>query len=283
MTRQLTVTSSPEADAAGGVAQVVASLPVSLHPFDGGATAGHDGAATGATAPDGGAAALVAIAGIAGWPEEALGALAAGARGVVVVSPSAADVTALQERAKALGVPVVLDTEWAPNPAVAAAAPHFAAHDDEESLVEARVDAPVGSDLDQVLLAQLALVRAAVGPVVSLSPARWNKHGYDVLAQLASGARASLGAILTDAAPPQATVRIIKPHTAVALVLPGAGTAAPGKVTVSGPDGATLLPTQWETAHRALWRRLHALVEAGQSCEDLLDFAADASLLPALS
>ncbi|MCH6471992.1 hypothetical protein [Sinomonas terrae] len=265
MTQQLTVTSSHEADASGDVPQVVASLPVSLHPSD-----GEDSA-------------LVAIAGSPGWTEAALASIASGARGLMVIHPCAADVAALKDRASTLGVPVVVDTEWAHNPAVAAAAPHFAAHDDEDSLLEARVNAPVGADLDQVLLAQLALIRAAVGPVMSLTYARRNRHGYDALAALASGARASLAAILTNAIPGSATLRMIKPETAVTLTLPGAGTAAPGKVTVSGPEGATLLPTQWETAHRAAWRRLHGLADAGRACEDLEAFADDAALVASAS
>lgn len=261
MTQQLTVTSSPEADDAGAVAEVVASLPVSLHPSDGDASG------------------LAAIAGTSGWTERAIASISAGARGVMVISPIAADVSSLRERANAQGVPVVIDTEWAHNPAVAASAPHFAAHNDENSLLEARVNARAGADLDQVLLAQLALVRAAVDPVVSLTYARRNEHGYDALAQLASGARASLAAILTDAIPASASLRLIKPRNAVTLALPGAGTAAPGKVTVSGPEGATLLPTQWESAHRAAWRRLHALARAGQACDDLGAFAEDASFV----
>ncbi|WP_138444970.1 hypothetical protein [Sinomonas susongensis] len=261
MTQQLTVLSSPEADAGGGVPQVISSLPVSLHPTDG---AGSD---------------LVAVAGTPGWTEKALESIEAGARGVMVIRPSAADVTALRDRAEASGVPVVLDTEWAHNPAVAAAAPRFAAVNDENSLLEARVNAPVGVDVDQVLLAQLALIRAAVDPVVSLSHARRNRHGYDALAHLASGARASLSAILSDALPSSATLRIIKPRDAVTLAVPASETAAPGRVTVSGPDGATLLPTQWESAHRAAWRRLHALAEAGEACEDLSSFAADVAIV----
>lgn len=261
MTQQLTVTSSPEADAIGAVARVVASLPVSLHSSD-----------------DGGGA-LVAIAGASGWTDRALDSISSGAHGLMVISPSAADVTALKERAEALGVPVVIDTEWAHNPAVAAAAPQFARHNDENSFLEVRVNVPTGADLDQVLLAQLALIRTAVEPVVSLTYARRNGHGYDALAQLASGARASLTAILTDAVPASASLRIIKPRHAVTLTVPGSDTAAPGKVTVSGREGATLLPTLWESAHRAAWRRLHDLAEAGQGCDDLSAFAEDVALV----
>jgi hypothetical protein len=257
MTAQLTVTSSPQANAAGDVAQVIASLPVSLHPAS-------DGQAD-----------VAAISGTGAWTDTALEALASGTHGLLIIHPSPGDVAGLAARAKAAQVPVVIDTTWAYNPAVAAAAEHFAARYDTDSLLEARVNAPADSDLDQVLLAQLALVRAAVAPVVNLTYARRNRHGYDALADLAGGARASLSAILTDSVRKSATLRIITPRTAVTLTVPGPETAAPGTVTVSGPEGATLLTTSYETAHRVAWRHLHRLVETRTPSDDLAGFAAD--------
>jgi hypothetical protein len=95
------------------------------------------------------------------------------------------------------------------------------------------------------------------------------------MARLSGGARASLSAITTDSVPESAYLRIIKPETAVETVLPAPSTALPGRVTVSGPEGATLLTTKWETAHRSAWRRLHVLVQDGASDTDLTDFARD--------
>ncbi len=256
MTTQLTVTASPAAQESGDVAQVVAALPVSLHPASDRAD-------------------LVGISGEDGWPEAAADAIASGARGVLVVDPVAADVDALIERAAAAGVPVVLDSPWAGNPAVEGAAAAFAAQHDPDSFAETRVDAPVASDLELVLLNQLSLVRAAIGPVTRIRFAHRNARGYDALADLANGVTAGLSAVLSDSLPHAASLRVLRSETAVELAIPAPVTAAPAHVTVSGPDGATLLPTLWETAHRAAWRRLHRLVQAGETAEDLAGFASD--------
>jgi hypothetical protein len=256
MTAQFTVTASAAAQEAGDVAQVVAALPVSLHPASDRAD-------------------LVGIAGEEGWPEAAAEAIASGARGVLVVDPVAADVEALIERASAAGVPVVIDSPWSENPAVPGATEAFAAQHDPDSFAESRIDAPLGADLDRVLLNQLALIRAALGPVGEIRFARRTDRGYDAVARLESGVTAGLSAILSDALPHSATLRVLRSTTAVEVALPAPVTAAPGHVTVSGPDGATLLPTLWETAHRAVWRRLHRLVDAGRTADDLAGFARD--------
>lgn len=256
MTTQLTVTSSSAADAAGDIPQVIASLPVSLHPASDQAD-------------------LIGIAGEDGWVVAAEEAISSGARGVMIVDPVAADVTALIEKAEAAGVPVVIDARWSGNPAVASSADAFAEHHDADSLVEARVNVPLDSEIERVLLNQLSLVRTAVGPVKSITFARKNARGYDALAVLTSGASANLTAILSNSVPHSATLRILKPETSVEVELPGPATAAPGHAVVSGPDGATLLTTQWETAHRAAWRRLHSLVDAGKTSPDLAGFARD--------
>src|SRR4051794_24053841 len=185
MTARLSVFAAADADAADRIGQAVAALPVSLHPGDDGAD-------------------LVGIAGDPGWVAAATAAIDRGARGVLVVDPAPEDVRTLRERR----VPVVLDGRWTYNPAVLDSRPAFAARNDEESLVEARVDVPVGADLERVLLSQLALVRTAVAPVERLTFDRWNAHGYDARGTLASGARVALAAILTDALEPAASLRI---------------------------------------------------------------------------
>lgn len=259
MTTRFTVTATPAAKKAGDVAQVLASLPVSLHP-----------ASAEANSAD-----LMGFAGEDGWVAAVSEAIASGARGVLVVDPVAADVAALIATAEAAGVPVVLDSTWSHNPAVTNTADAFARHHSADSIVESRINAPVGSDTERVLLNQLSLVRTAVGAVRSIRFARRNDKGYDALATLASGASASLAAILTNSVPTSATLRILGSETAVELELPGPATAAPGHAVVSGPEGATLLPTLWETAHRAAWRRLHHLVQSGEPSGDLSGFADD--------
>lgn len=261
-TTQLTVFASPEADAAGRIGQAIAALPMSLHPGDAGAD-------------------LVGIAGDAGWTAAAVSAIEAGARGVLVVDPVAEDVSALRERAG--DVPVVIDGAWNHNPAVLDSAEPFAAVNDPESLIEARVEAPVGADLERVLLSQLALVRTAVGPVVELTFDRRNAHGYDARGTLEGGARVALAAILTNGLEPSAALRVIKPQNAVRLTVPDAATARPGHVVVSSDQGATLLVTKWESAHRVAWRTLHQLVASGAAGDELAGFADDVEVARAAS
>lgn len=256
MTTRLTVFASAEADAAGRIGQAVAALPVSLHPGDDHAD-------------------LVGLAGDAGWAAAAAAAIDAGARGVLVADPAVDDVTALRKR----GTPVVLDGRWSYNPAVLDSREAFAARNDDESLLECRVDAPVGSDPERVLLSQLALVRTAVAPVMDLSFDRWNNHGYDARGTLESGARVALSAILSDGLEPVASLRMIRAKDGVRLTVPDAGTARPGQVVVSTAEGATLLVTKWESAHRVAWRALHALVNEGRSGTDLPDFEHDVDVL----
>jgi hypothetical protein len=256
MTARLTVSASSDADIEGRIGQAVASLPMSLH------RGGHD-------------ADLVGLAGGPGWAADALAAIDAGARGVLVVDPAPADVRALRDRE----VPIVLDGRWSYNPAVLDSAPAFAARNDAESLVEVRADVPLGSDLERVLLSQLALVRTAVGPVVELSFDRWNARGWDARGTLESGAHVALAAILTHALEPAASLRIIKPEDAVRLTVPDPATARPGHVVVSSAEGATLLVTRWESAHRVAWRTLHGLVTTGQAGTDLSGFEHDVELV----
>lgn len=266
MSTQLSVAASPHADANGAIAQVIASLPISLR-------SGSDRAD------------LVAVSGVH-WAEDAAAAANAGARGIMIVDPLPSDASACAERVASAGIPVVVDSTWARNPAVAVAAPHFAAlgaagrsGTSDEGAFESRIDAPVGSDLDQVLLAQLALVAAAVGPVDSVTIERWNVHGYDARGRLRSGARVALAAVLTGGLPTCATLRVLTRHEGVRMHLPSPETASCGTVTVSGPDGATLLPTLWETPHRAAWRELHRRVNSGESTSDLDDLMAHIATL----
>jgi hypothetical protein len=262
MTTQLTVAASDAASRSGAVAQVIASLPVSLHPA-------------------GDTADLIAVDGSAGWPAEVEQAIEAGARGVLVVRPVPADVRSLIETADARKVPVVIDTMWAHNPAVQNSAAAFTELFDDRMLLEVRTYARTGSDWDRVLLDQLSLIRAVVAPLRSFRFVRKSEHGYAALAEFANGARASITAVRTNSVPESATVRSVTARNLVELELPAPETAIPGRVRVTGPEGSNLLETKWETAHRAAWRRLHGLVTSGSASADLAEFSEDVALATA--
>jgi hypothetical protein len=226
-----------------------------------------------------GSADLVGIRGVAGWTGAAADAIRNGARGVLVTAPSAEDTAELEALAAERKVPVVLDSLWAGNPAVDAGADGFAALADPAALLEGRVDLPAGSDTEQAALDLLALVRRAVAPVTDLRFVWRDAAGFDALASLETGSGAALAVILSDALLPGARLRIVRPKDAAEVTVPGPETAAAGRAVVSGPDGETLLETRYESAGRASWRRLHGLVQSGESAEDLAGFAADVRVL----
>jgi hypothetical protein len=273
MSARLTVSLEPSISgaAASRLAAVLASLPSSLRPVPGGGE-------------------LVAVSGsAAGWSQRALAALEGGARGILVIDPTlddaaAGSATELRRRAAHLGVPVVLGSPWADNPAVPTAAPEFRRRGLPGRLLEARVTAPVGAALDSGLVAQLALVRAAVGTIVDASLVTSDDRGYTVLGALGSGLRVVLVGVRTNALPESARLRLLADESSVELAIPASATARPAHAVITDARGATLLPTVYENAHRASWRRLcRAVVETGSAAvDDLGGFLEDAETAAAL-
>lgn len=260
---RLTVT-SPASGPFSDPLLVLASLPMTLHPVSADAD-------------------LVGIRGAVDWPRIASDSIKSGARGVLVIDPKPAKREALQSLA-ATGVPVVLDSPWVHNAAVAAAAAPFRRLTGAKALVESTVILPVGSDLLQAAIDQLSLLRAAVGALVSLRYVRLDSHGYDALGSLADGTFVTLSAILSNGLPPRASVRLVRPAEAVELSLDGPQTATPGRVVVSGPDGEVLQETRYESAHRVAWKRLVGLIAKrsesdSDSQPDVAGFAEDLDLL----
>lgn len=251
----LTVQADAAARRAGDVTGVIASLPVSLAPADSGAD-------------------VVAVAGSAGWVARAAAAFAAGARAAVVIDPVAED-------ADELSGLVVLDRAFASNPGLDAVRPAVAATE-LGALLEARAVVAVGADLDAELLGQLALVRAADAPLASARILARSDRGYTVRGVLANGRPALLTAVTSDARPASATLRILGATSAVEVEVPAPVAARPLRATVTTAEGATLLPTQYETAHRASWRRVRDLLVTGSPAADLDEFAADAALAASL-
>ena len=264
MTIALEVRSSDAARRAGDIDAVVASLPVSLRP----ASTGTD---------------LVAVDGQTGWAGAASQAIETGARGVVVIDPTTADVADLSTLARRRGVPVVIDYPFAGNPAVPVAAPYFSGHDDRHALLECTVTARLGADLARVLIDQLALVGALAARVEKAKALDWTSRRYVISGLLADGRRTRLTGICTDAGPPTAAVRMLREDGSMELTVPNPETARPAQATIVTPDGAKSLPTLFETAHRLAWRRLARLVHDGGQASDLTRFTNDSSIVTALT
>ncbi len=224
----------------------------------------------------------MAVDGQRGWAAAALQAIEGGAKGLVIIDPTAEDVADLTSLAQRRGVPVVIDYPFAGNPAVPAVAPYFK-DDDQHALLECTVTAELGADLVRKLVDQLALVGALALQVETAKVLDWTSRRYVISGLSADGRRARLTGICTDAQPPTATVRKLHADGSVELVVPSPKTARPAYASIVTPDGAKSLPTLFETAHRLAWRRLARLVHDGGQVSDLPRFAHDSSIVAALT
>jgi hypothetical protein len=268
MTTQLSVYADPQAEAAGAVAAVVASLPLSFTPAP--------------ATPD-----VTAVAGHAGWTDRASAAIRNGARGVVVSSPVAEDVTELTDVADAAGAVVVLDQKWAGNAALLPASDNvhgvIAAALNDAVLLDSVAVAGPRTDPLHLLTDQLAiLVQCGIG-VQNVRMVQHNANGYTVAGTLAGGAPVALQGILTSVLPATASLSILTSTGRADVVLPDPAAAWPAVVRAVTNEGATTLPTLYESSHRTSWSRVHSLLSSGTTSNDLSQFTAVISLLNQLS
>lgn len=268
MTTQLSVRADAEAEAAGAVAAVVASLPVSLKP----ATAGAD---------------LVGVAGSGGWTGRAAEAIRRGAKGVVVVSPEPEDPTGLATIAAEHGAAVVLDQQWAGNPVFAEAQTGVRTVLTEALpdavLVDSVAYAAPGSDTAALLTEHLAVILACGLDVGEWRRVQLTGHGYVVSGALPNGAPVALHGILTSAVPATAKVSVFTATGRADVVLPDPAAAWPAEIRAVTPDGATTLPSLYETSHRHAWRRLLDQISLHGPNRDLEQFNALAATVNQLN
>ncbi|WP_159705466.1 hypothetical protein [Arthrobacter sp. 18067] len=265
-TTHYTVRATPEAQDAGAVALAVASLPESFGP------------AVGNNQPH-----VQVIAGQPGWTTHAVEAISAGARGLVVVNPAAENTELLQAAAQQRGTVVVLDQRWASNPAIPAAEDAVRSMAGRAAVLDSVATAPVGTDSSELLADHLAAVVRVTGPLTGLRVLTRGPHGYTTTAVLANGAPVALQGVLSNARPAGVYVTLLTDDGGVSVKLPEPLAAWPANVRVTGPQGELLLPTIYESAHRATWRRLKEHLDAGTSPSDLHSFAALSETITALT
>jgi len=268
MTTQLSAYADPQAEAAGAVSAVVASLPVSFRPA--------------ASSPD-----VVAVAGHAGWTGRAANAIVSGAKGVVVSAPEAEDPAELTAVAAAAGAVVVLDRQWAGNAALAASSGHTdgviaAALRDAVLLDSVAVAAP-GTDPLHLLAEQFGVLLQCGIEVRNVRMVQRNGNGYTVSGVLAGGVPVALQGILTSALPATASVSILTSAGRADVVLPDPAAAWPAEIRTVTAEGATTLPTLYESSHRTSWSRVHSHLSSGNPANDLSQFTAVMSLLSQLN
>jgi hypothetical protein len=263
---QYTVQATPEAREAGAVALAVASLPESFGP-----------------AAVGNQADVHVITGQPGWTAQAVKAIAAGARGIVVVNPWPENVDSLTEAAAPHNTVVVLDQRWASNPAVPGAEDAVRSMAGRAAALDTVATAPVGTDTGELLADHLAAVVRIAGPLADLRLLSRGPHGYTTTAVLANGAPVAIQGVVSNARPAVLDFRLLTDDGGTSVTLPEPVAAWPATVKVTGPQGDLLLPTIYESAHRATWRRLKGHLDAGSNSSDLHRFAALTESITALS
>ena len=253
----LRVSAATDAEVAGDIVTVIASLPISLV----GAESGTRGE-------------LVAVHGGPGWPERTAECLLHHVRGLLIVHPTPVSTNQVPD---VVSVPVVVDYRFAGNPALAAAAEAFVGWP-AGAMIEVAAVVPDASSLDETLVDQLATLRRLGQPAVELHRLTWNGSGYYLRGSTTAGSPVLVSAHVSSGARPSLRVRGLAADSGVVLTLPDPGTARPAVLVNTTSTGATTTPTIWETSHRAAWRRLHAAVTGARLTNDLADLRADLTI-----
>jgi hypothetical protein len=259
----------------------------------------------------------------AGWLDTLADTIRQGPAGILVVQPaagpSARDIRAVATAAASAEAIVAVQSTWAANPAVAPFARAVAARVTEVTLVDSvlQVDGLGHRRWADVLLDQLALMRAVVGPFGLARFAAQHEHGYTIDGTVAAsragggpvvGSTAGAGGVALSAVSsatqfPTARLAAYGPAAEAHLVVAAGDTAIPAAAWLVDPEGAVTQPTWYETASRASWRRLlDAVAERpdrlepperperperqeapGEMLPDLSDLAEDAGLVEAIT
>ncbi|MFE4835016.1 hypothetical protein ACFRAU_10055 [Arthrobacter sp. NPDC056691] len=269
MSTQLSLYADPEAQTAGSVAGVAASLPLSFAPAQAGSSD------------------VVAVAGHSGWTGRAANAIRSGARGVVVSSPVPEDVDLLAGVASDSGAAVVLDQRWAGNAVLTGPRANvqgvIADALANAVLMDSVAVAPPGTDPLQLLAEQLSAVLQSGIELRNARMIQRSGNGYTVAAVLPGGAPAALQGIITSSLPATASITVLTSTGRADVVLPDPAAAWPAEVRAVMAEGATTLPTIYESAHRTSWSRIHTHITSGDPAYDLERFTAVTSLISQLT
>jgi hypothetical protein len=214
---------------------------------------------------------VVFVDGDPGWPVELRRAMQSGPAGIVLVHPVPTDFADLLTADASAAV--VIDSQWASNPAVSLAAPAFRRAAANGGRVGCRVTLEPGSDFAIALLDQVVLIRALLRPVTDLRVRHLSDRTLHAEGRT-DAAVVDFSIVCTSALPPSAIVRLLTTDGSVVLQLPSGDTAQPARLTTVGPDGAVLAPTHYETGHRASLRRLREM-HAAEGMADLRRLHAD--------
>ncbi|HEY9306735.1 MAG TPA: hypothetical protein VIP82_02930 [Microbacterium sp.] len=217
--------------------------------------------------------------GTAGWTERASQVLLAGASGVVVVAPEAEQIDALCKTAAEQNALVILDQRWRANPVLTEARDAVSSLEGPISFAEIAVNVPTTEDVEKAIHETVQIAHYLMGAVEDLRVLHRQSRTVLLGGMVRNGAPLTITIAVGPAIDGPVRVRVVARFGGVHLSVPDPETAAPGLVTIVHTDGSTTLPSRWESAHRASWRRVVAAVESGDRPDDLRDFDEASQLL----
>jgi hypothetical protein len=226
----------------------------------------------------------------ADWLETLQNAIQPGTAGVLVVRPAAGasepDIRAIATAAADAGTIVAVQATWAANPAVAPFARAVSERLSDVALIDSVVQLGGTGTCSwaDVLLDQLTLMRAVIGPLELARFAAQHEHGYTLDGAIGASTVA-MSAVRSAALPQNARLAAYGATAEAHLIVPTVSTAIPATAWFVDSAGAVMQPTWYEAASRASWRRLHdaAAKRPGEPLPDLADLADDAGLLAAIT
>jgi hypothetical protein len=200
-----------------------------------------------------------------------------GARAVIVIDPSAEnpdDVETLAGLAEGRAAVVALSETFAGNPAIPAFRDRFP--DAFTELAAVFVDSTaVDADPVDLALTHIRVLRAVGLPALELQTASRHPRGFTYAGNAGGALLGGVGA-LTTALPPRLRLRGHSADRLIEIELPDASAAVPADAVLSDDTGGQVLPTIYETAHRATFRRTQAAILTGLSTSaELRGFASD--------
>jgi hypothetical protein len=213
-----------------------------------------------------------AVSGAPGWVERAGRALREGASGVVVVGPEAEAIGELRDTAADRDAFVILDQRWRSNPALDEAREAVGALDTPISFVEVAVNVAAVEDVDAAMHESVQIAGHIIGAVGNLRILHRQPRTALLSGTFADGAPLTVSIAVGPAIDRPFHIRVFAHSGAVHLSVPDPGTATPALVTILHADGSTTLPTRWESAHRASWRRVISAFDGGEHPDDLREF-----------
>lgn len=249
----LTVAVKVDARDLQSTAEVIASLPVSVT----------------VTMTD--PADLVVLSGGPGWTRVASNEVRGGARGVVVIRPTAESTSELLDVARSHGAPVVLAHRWASNAALPLAQSELRASNggisfaDLSATVESSADFPAA--LDELRL----IASGLLGPIDDLEYLASNEMTLLATSHVSDETTPVTFTVLrTPAGAYPVSARIVAATGSIELQIPDPTTAAPATLSSTTDAGLTINPLVFETSQRSAWRTAIRLVRSGGRSDDLL-------------